>query len=354
MKPALHRIFLKNWAILLVVFALFGLYKYSAANRGPMAHQHLDQWVQQCAGAPDEAIEALAEEISAKMVEDENYAEAVSEDFKEFTNSYGNRRTVSGWIAFARDGQGAGGSLPANMTRFPEFYAGLEQPWIMNGEYLDLYAELQELDVVSILVVLLSIVFWGMHYEMEIYRFTDTVRDGRVYAGTLRTVLLVISLVMLIINEFVDLNRSGLLDHDLFWKTPVQSYTPMRNCGLNATMLEAFTLMWIGKVINTVLLCAAAELVARRCKSVKDSTVAMFIVLLGLMFLGKAFYGSDWFSLIQLGAVEWIPILQKTGLLWSASFHTAALGLALLCLITILAVLIQWTPPCRGIRKLIG
>lgn len=353
MKPALHRIFLKNWVILLVVFALFGLFKYSAANRGPMTHKYLDQWVQQCAGASDETVEALAGEISAKMAEDENYAEAVSEDFKLFTKSYGNRRTVSGWIRFARDGQGVG-SVPNNLERFPEFYAALQQPWILNEAYLDLYAELQELDVVSILVVLLSIVFWGMHYEMEIYRFTDTVRDGRAYAGTLRTVLLVLSLVMLVINEITDLNRSGLLDHDLFWKTSVQSYTPMRNCGLNATMLEAFTLMWIGKVINTVLLCALSELVARRCKSVKDSTITMFILLLGLMFLGKAFYGSEWLPLIQMGAVEWIPLLQKAGLLWSASFHTAALGLILLCLITCVALLIQWTPPYRGIRKLTG
>ena len=354
MKPALKRIFLKNWAILLVVFALFGLYKYSAANRGPMTHKYLDQWVEQCAGASDEEIEALAGEISEKMAEDENYAETVSEDFKEFTNSYGNRRTVSGWITFARDGQGTGGSLPADIEQFRSFYASLEQPWIMNGEYLDLYAELQELDVVSILVVLLSIVFWGMHYEMEIYRFTDTVRDGRAYAGTLRVVLLVLSFAMLVINEFTDLNRSGLLHNDLFWNAPAQSHTAMRNCGLSTTMLGAFTLMWIGKAVNTMLLCAAAELVARRRKSVKDSTITMFVVLLGMMFLSKAFYGSDWFSLIQLGAVEWIPILQKAGLLWSGSFHTAALGLILLCLTTLFALLLQWTPPYRGIRKLTG
>ena len=353
MKPALKRIFLKNWVILLVVFALFGLYKYSAANRGPMTHKYLDQWVARTAGASDETIEALAEEISTQMGEDEDYAEVVSEDFKEFTQSYGNRRTVSGWISFAKDGQGVG-SVPDDLERFPEFYAGLEQPWIMNEEYLDLYAELQELDVVSILVVLLSIVFWGMHYEMEIYRFTDTVRDGRAYAGTLRVVLLILSFLMLVINEITDLNRSGLLDYEFFWDAPVQSYSPMRNCGLNATMLEAFVLMWAGKIINTVLLCALSELVARRCKSVKDSTITMFILLLGLMFLGKSFYGSQWLSLIQMGAVEWIPLLQKAGLLWSGSFHTAALGLILLCLTTLFVLLLQWTPPYRGIRKLTG
>ena len=331
MKAALSRVFNKNLLIILALLAAFAAFKYVTA-RSIDLHQdelgYLDNWLEECEGLNDDQIEKFIDSLSIKMGDDENLKNKTENDRNALFSTFMNRKKWEKLISFAQNKEGVlPVSLPPNYLELLDFYVELEIPELINEQPLNNYYELQQFNFVPILVLLLTAVFWGMHYESEIYKYTGTTVHGKAYSRTLRRALIIFSLGLLITNEVFDLAYSGLLQYPKLWSCPMQSYSEFFNNQIDATIGTLVLLPLISKALNVLILCQTVEFLARWKRNLKDTIIGAFLLLLALMFLGKALDGGPFYSALQIGSIDWKMVPQKIQMIMPLRLSSLYVGL---------------------------
>lgn len=333
MKTALHRVFRKNLPLLLaILFAFIGLKVLSVRNvlEAKIEYRYLDDWIQQCQAYDDTQLDAFYRDTLKKLSDDKSFKEAADTDWRAFSSSYSNVKYTRQLIGFAQDKEGMlPTNLPDNYFALLDYYSTMDLAMVINEQPLDLYFKLQDSDAIAILVLLLCVVIWGVHYESEIYKYALTAKNGGGYSRTVRCVLLLLSLGMLFANELADLVCSGVLQTPGLLSAPAQSYKEFCRIQMRGSIGTLFGLMWCGKILGTVLLVLLAEWIARKKKSLKDTAVYAMCGLFVLLFLGKGLTGTPFCSVLQVGLVDWKTILAETVLLLPAKLPSVVLGLLL-------------------------
>jgi len=312
MKIAFDRIFRKNLLFMVLILALFVGIKFLGAvsvKDSFLQATLVDELIVQSVGKSDDELEAwLVSLDDAWGAYDENDLKRAK---SVLMSSIGNCDTVNMLISFARTGEGKlPSTLPKNYVDLLDFYAGLQEPQIINQQYLDNYFELQVDNLVPILALCLVIVYWNYHYESEMYRYTKTVKKGERYTKSYRRILLGTSLILVISNELLDLIFSGLLTHPSMWNASIQSYQGFANCKLDCDILRLFVLMWISKVSGVILMTMLGERIALSKKNLKDAAMTSVFVLMAFLFLGKALSATGLGSMVQMGYVDWREVIR--------------------------------------------
>lgn len=331
MKAALSRVFKKNLLIVLALIAAFAIFKHVTA-RSTGLHQdqlgYLDGWLEECAGMDDDQIEDFIDALGVEIGEDKNLKKETADDSDALFSTFMNRKEWQKLISFAQNKEGVlPVALPPNYLELLDFYAELETPELINEQPLNNYYELQQFNFVPILVLLLTAIFWGMHYESEIYKYTGTTVHGKAYSRTLRRALILFSLGLLITNEVFDLAYSGLLQYPKLWSFPMQSYSEFFNNQIDATIGILVLLPLISKALNVLILCQAVEFLARWKRNLKDTIIGAFLLLLALIFLGKSLDGGPFYSALQIGSVDWKMVPQKIQMIMPLRVSSLYVGL---------------------------
>lgn len=333
MKAALYRIFRKNLFLLLAVATIFLGLKYLTVKDAEIwlrDYPYLDGWVMACADLNSEEVDAYVESLTQQISSDTGLLKRTEYDAQEFLNSYHNRKEVQLQISFARTGQGQLPSgIPENFPDVLHFYRELEAPHIINKQPLDLYFAYQAHNIVPILSLILSAIIWGMHFESEIYKYTETTKSGKHYSNTVNMTLMTLGILLVTVNEWFDLWRSGLLARPYLWSSPIQSYTYFSNVQMKCSIGTVLIMNLCSKLLGVLILNHAAWLIAKLYRSLKNTLVCSFLLLIVLLFLGKAIENTDFHPLLQIGIVDWQELIAKNRLLLPLNITALPLGLGI-------------------------
>lgn len=338
MKAALYRIFKKNLLIILALLLLLAGYKYLTARdalRQNGRPEFLDDWLRDCAELDDSQLEDYIYSLNIPDPKKEpELHNRVMNSYNALSRTVQNRQTWQKLIAFAQTKEGVlpVAVMPIHFMQMLDYYGQLEAPALINEQPLDLYYDLQANDIVPVLVLLLISIFWGMHYEAEISKYTKTTRHGRLYDCTLRRTLILLSLGLLAANEVFDLAFSGLLSHWELWSKSIQCYTSFRRTECQGTVATVLLLPIVSKVMNVLILCLAAEWLARWRQTLKDTVIAVFLLLLALLFLGRAL-PLPYSTMLHMGVVRWSAILYSTEFLMPTTLSSLPVGTGITTLV---------------------
>lgn len=338
MKAALYRIFKKNLLIVLALLLLLAGYKYLTARDALQRYgrlEYLDGWLTDCAELADSQLEDYIRnlKIPDPKTEPELY-DRVMQNYNRLNDTAQNRKAWQKLIAFAAAKEGVlpVETKPEHYMDMLDYYGQLEAPPLINEQPLDLYYALQANDIVPVLVVLLIAIFWGMHYEAEISKYTKTTRHGQRYDRTLHRTLILLSLGLLAVNEVFDLAFSGLLSRLELWNQTIQSYTGFRRTECCGTIGWVLLLPMVSKVMNVLILCLAAEWLARWKRTLKETIIAVFLLLLALLFLGKAL-PIPYSTMLHIGVVRWNSIPYGTRFLLPTTLSSLPVGVGFTTLV---------------------
>lgn len=330
MYPALHYIFKKNVSVIIILSLLFFAAKCLTIYTlmGDKSNQRmLNEWVKQCEDLKENELEGFTSALGTKLEED-----AIN-DFSLFVSSFQNVKSVNRLIDFAKNKEGVlPTALPANYMKLLEFYSELERPQIINRAILDDYFELQKYSTVILIATMVTAIFWGQHYELEIYRYVATTPKGKKYDQTIRKALFFISCFFLLINELIDLFFSEILHNLQTLKASIQSYSAFCHAQNNTSILMCFGIMFIGKVITVFCVCTCFELIARKKKNMKDTLLNCICVLLMIFFIKQGMTNTGYFSVVQIGVVDWKETIAKSIQMIGIHVSTLELGFYLNCL----------------------
>ena len=169
-------------------------------------------------------------------------------------------------------------------------------------------------------------VFWGVHYEAEIYKYTNTVKYGKRYIITCRMILWLISMTLLIANESIDLMVSDLAETEYLWTVTLQSHSYFRYSQINCTFGSMYALMCCSKVCSITLMCFVAEYLAKKLKTLKDTVLFGLSALIVLLFVEKGLQSTMYHGVVQLGCVDWLKIIGNTVILLPTKIPSVVLG----------------------------
>lgn len=324
---AVHRILCKNiFVILAVVFAFLAgkLLSVNAAVIPDVDQEILNNWAEQCITFDDNAIRSFINQSAADIANADRSEKAAQ---AAFSSSFSNRLEIQKLISFAREGEGPlPYTLPENYMDLLTFYKNLNTPRVINEIPYDLYFQLQSTNIVPVLVLVIGSVFWGVHYEAEIYKYTNTVKYGRKYIIAFRLILWTFSMALLIANEAIDLMVSDLAETGYLWTAPLQSYSHFQHSQINCAFGTIYALMCCSKVSSITLMCFIAEYLAKKMKTLKDTILFGFSALILLMFLEKGLQRTPYHGIQQLGCVDWLNIIGNTVILLPMRVPSVVLG----------------------------
>lgn len=347
MKAALHRIFRKNLLLLLVIISVFIGVKCLTAHsivKQQDAISLLNSWVEQCLTYNDAELESFIQNSASQLAENKDGAQSVKAARSAFFTSYSNRKELQKLISFAQNREGIlPYSLPDNYLQLLDFYSGMNTPQIINEIPLDVYFTLQKSNVIPLLVLLLSVILWGTHYEAEIYKYAVTAKHGKTYCQTTRWTLLLLSLLLLSANELFDLAYSQLLTSKNLLSASVQSYTDFSDVQMNCSIKTAFVIMWCSKVLNVICLVMLSEYIAQKKKNLKDAAVYTALSVIAVLFLKNALLNTPYYAIIQLGYVDWKQLIQETVVLLPTRIPSLLLGITVSSFVTAGLILVCHT-----------
>lgn len=333
MKAALHRIFWKNLMLLLILALVFVGFKCITVKNSELLrkdYEYLDIWALECMSMTDDDLTSYINTLVQRLDDDKTFRMTAEWDVQEILISFGNRKDMQRLISFAHTGEGVlPTGLPPNYLKLQDFYKHLEVPSIINEQPLDLYFSYQRESVVPILVLILGAVFWGTHFETEIYKYTRTTSTGKHYSRTMTVTLMLIGVLFFCANELFDLWRSGLLERRYIWKSSIQSYSPFSNTQINANIGTVLCMAMLSKLLGVHILSRIVCLIARYKKSVKTTSVWAFLLLIALLFLGKAIENTQIYPLLQIGIIDWKQLITNTTILLPLNVAALPIGLVL-------------------------
>lgn len=319
--------------LLLTVIAVFLGLKYLTVRNAEMwasDYLYLDGWASACSGLSEEDTEAYVESLTQQISNDTGLLKRAERDTAKFLNSYYNRKVVQMLIAFARTGEGQlPPGVPDNFLNVLSFYRELDAPNIINEQPLDLYFSYQAENIVPVLVLILGAIFWGMHFESEIYKCTETAKAGKNYSSTVSIILTVLSLLLLVANEWFDLWRSGLLDRAYIWSSPIQSYNKFSIVQMRCSIGAVFIMCTCSKLLGALILNHATWLIAKYHKNLKTTLVWSILLLITLLFFGKAVENTGIYPMLQIGIVDWQDLIAKNQILLPLNISPLPLGLSI-------------------------
>lgn len=334
MSAALYNVYKKNMIFIIVAVVVFMVVKGIAIDNvsGQKKKQDaLELWVSQCADMSEDELKEFVSDIKNKVLTDKESKELINE-FNRFNRSYENADTINRLIYFAEHKEGfLPIVLPANYLELLDFYKNLNAPQVINEEPLDIYFKLQSYDIVIFLVVFLMAIFFGQHYELEIYKYTQITRSGRVYNRTIRISIFAMSYLFLFANELIDVLYSGLLLNSHLLNASVQSYSDFAYAQINAQMKGCLMLSLFSKVVGMFIVCTCFEWIARKKKSMKNTIIYSACAIMAIFFLGQALSDSSYYSLLQIGIVDWRKIIEGTRQYVSLGISSLELG----CIVTL-------------------
>lgn len=352
MTAALKRIFKKNLLFLLAVLVLFAgakLMTARVARDSVMELSRIDNWAIELLGKDNGAIEEFADNISQEIGEDTETRREIANDFQKLNTSYVSRKKVQMLISFAHTLEGAlPTSLPANYLELMDFYKKLETPAVINEQPLDIYFKLQQASIVPLIVLLLGAVFWGVHYESEIYKLTGTVKQGKAYNRTMKTTLTVLSMAVLAGNELFDLFCSGLLERPYLWKVSLQSYSAFSYTQMEMSLGMALVLCMVSKLLGVLILTQAAQRIAQWRRNLKDTVIFVIFMLLILLLAGAALQNTAFYPLLQVGSVDWKEIIKATVIFRPLNTAAFPIGIGIAAVTAILLMTIDVIAERKG------
>lgn len=332
---AAYRIFCKNFFVLLAIIFVFlagKLLSVKSAVAYDLDQKTLNNWAEQCVSYDDDAIRSFINQSAETLA---NADRAVKAAQSAFSSSFSNRLEIQKLISFARNGEGQlPYTLPNNYMELLPFYQKLNTPIVINEIPYDIYFQLQSTNIVPVLVLVIGSVFWGIHYEAEIYKFTSAVKYGRKYIRSFRLILWLCSMALLFSNEVIDLTVSGLLETGYLWEASLQSYSHFRYSQINCIFSAIYALMCCSKISSITLLCFFAEHLAKKSKTLKDTILFAFATLIVLLFLEKGLQYTPYHGIMQLGCVNWMRILENTVILLPTQLSSVVFGLAAILIST--------------------
>ncbi len=241
-------------------------------------------------------------------------------------------------IDFAQNKEGIlPGAQPSHYLELLDFYGDLERPSLLDGRLLERYFALQELNLPVLAAAALAAVYWGRHYELDLYKYTRTTKKGGSYQRTVRLVIFTVSYGILFVNEGLDFLLSGLAGSPQLLKASAQSWEQFAFTQDNATVLECLAVIFIGKLATVFLVCLCVELLARRKKNRKDTIINVVCVLLALFFICQALKTTPYVSLFQIGIVNWQDIIEGSVKLLPLKLSTLRAGCLISCAVGLMA-----------------
>ena len=333
MCSALHYIFKKNVLIVFIILLLFLATKFFTVYnlmKDKDNQSELNEWVKQCSNMEDDEIEIFISSLSTELSENFDVEEDVINNFTQFVSSFENVKSINRLIDFAENKEGVvPTALPNNYMKLLHFYKDLEKPQIINKTILDNYFELQTYNTVVLIVIMLTAIFWGQHYEIETYKYVITTPKGKKYNQTIRTVLLVVSYLFLFINEIIDLYYSGIIKNPQIFPASMQSYSAFNYAQDSINIQMCFAIMYISKIITVFCVCTCVELVARSKKNMRDTLINCFCILLIIFFVKQGMTNTGYFSFVQIGLVDWKETIAKSVQIMERNVSTLVLGVVL-------------------------
>ena len=336
MKAALNRIFKKNLLILLALLAVLAGTKYStiqARSSNFQRTQFFDEWSRAVAGMNDEEVDAFIDDLYIKLEEEEDraYLSQLENDLHAFTSAITHQRDSRMLISFAQklEGKLPIDSTPVNYVELLDYYAALDDPGLLPNDPVEMYFRLQDDSVVPVVVLFLSAVIWGVHYESEIYRYTGTTLHGRRYSSTTRAALLLIAVGVVLFNDLFDLWYSGILQSPDIWGINPMNHSRFGNYQMDLGLGGLLAVLLASKVLGALILCHVAECIARWKKNLKDTMIYSVMVLIALLLLGRIVKGNEWMPLLQIGMVNWYSMVAKIQIILPLGITALPLGLAL-------------------------
>ena len=290
----------------------------------------LNEWVKQCSNMKDDEIEIFISSLSTELSENIDVEGDVLNNFAQFVSSFENVKSINRLIDFAENKEGVlPTALPNNYMKLLHFYKDLEKPQIINKTILDNYFELQTYNTVVLIVIMLTAIFWGQHYEIETYKYVITTPNGKKYNQTIRTVLYVISYLFLFINELIDLSYSGIMKNPQILLASMQSYSAFNYAQNSINIQMCFVIMFISKIITVFCVCTCVELIARNKKNTRDTIINCFCILFIIFFVKQGMTNTGYFSLVQIGIVDWKETIAKSVQIMERNVSTLVLGVVL-------------------------
>ena len=340
MRVALHRIFRKKvllWICLLFLFGSLKVFSMYITEKYYPQYKYIDSWVEESSSLSEEHLSNYVSQLAQKVNSDEQYRKTVGQDFSAFLKSYENRTFIRNLISFARNGQGVLSSkIPDDFENLQVFYRDLDVPSVINEQPLTRYFFLQSINIVPIIILLLCALIWGEHYEQGIYRATSSTLRGDCYHKTVDITLISLGVCFLTVNELFDLWYSGLLKYGYIWKCSVQSYNYFRYSQLQSSIGTVLLISFTSKLIGILGLSFLGMLIAQWKKSVRESVIWAMLILIVLLFIGKAFENTKFYSIIQIGIIDWKYLISKITILEPLQLNTLVLGLLLTFFITVI------------------
>ena len=245
MSAVLEYIFKKHWYIVAGMLLVFGLLKYIFILETQDMYSHIQfqpQWKQEMYDlnqsdrkvylenlmkalhqiANDETTQQF--QVNVDGIHSGNIESAISE-YWQLNAAYNEQQELYHLIQFAQNKVGVLPIvLPNNYLDLLEFYADMEEPRLINEKPLNLYFYLQEINLIPLLAFFVMAVYFSIHYETQVYKYTLTTPKGKSYNKCLKRTLATFFLGLLIINEVFDLLYSGVLFDIQLLNASVQSY----------------------------------------------------------------------------------------------------------------------------------
>lgn len=338
MNIALRQIFekkLRLWICLLFLFGSLKVFSMYITEKYYPNYEFIDLWIEESNFLSEENLAIYVKELAQEINCDEQYRKLVGQDYTAFLKSYKNHMFLCNLISFAENGEGVlSARIPDDFENLQDFYKKLDAPSIINEQPLNRYYFLQSINVVPIIVLILSAIVWGEHYENGVDKATLSTVKGKPYHTTLDVTLIIIGACFLTANEMVDLWYSGLLRYKYLWRCSVQSYDFFRYSQLKSSMGTVMLISFVSKLVGVFCLSSWGSLVAKRSKSVKESVIWSIFILIAILFFAKGLENTKLYPLVQIGIIDWKLLISKIAIFEPLHLNTLSLGLILICLIT--------------------
>ncbi len=352
MNAASEYIFKKHWYIIAGMFLVFGLFKYFAVTKTQDLYttiQFQPQWKQEMYDLNMEerkvylenlmeALHQIANDETAQQfqvnvdgIHSGNVESAISE-YWELNADYNNQQELYNLIQFAKKQEGILPIvLPDNYLELLDFYADMEEPRLINEKPLNIYFYLQEINLIPLFAFFVMAVYFSIHYETQVYKYTLTTPQGKSYNKCLKWILITLFLGFLIFNEMFDLLYSGvLLDSDIL-QASVQSYSEFQDTQLHATIGACILYIFMAKIVGLLVIFQLTDIIALITKNTKDTMVGGAFLFLFLFLFTSMVETGNAVALIQIGIVNWKTLISNISVYMpiGCSYATIGFGITL-------------------------
>jgi len=356
MSAAMEYIFKKHWYVIAGMFLVFGLFKYFFVTETQGMYTHIQvqpQWKQEMYDLSmderkiylENLMEALHQiandetsqqfQVNVDGIHSGNIESAISE-YWELNAAYNNQQELYNLIQFAKKQEGVLPIvLPDNYLELLDFYADMKEPHLINEKPLNIYFYLQEINLIPLFAFFVMAVYFSIHYETQVYKYTLTTPQGKSYNRCLKCILAALFLGLLICNEIFDLLYSGVLFDSNILRASVQSYSEFQDAQLHATIGICLLYSFVAKIVGLLIIFQFTDIIAKITKNTKDTMVGGAFLFLFLFLFTSMVETGDAIALIQIGIVNWKTLISNIAVYMpiGCSYATIGFGISLCVLI---------------------